>query len=283
MKIALKILFAGILIYMVSMTTWVSLHKSILVSGDEFSWAHSPWAVATLFDAYFGFVTFYAWVFYKETSWLARIVWFVAIMGLGNIAMSSYVLDPVVQAAAGAAGIGHPVAESRVMRGFFHRRLVRPIVDLLTQGITPEKIALSIAFGLVLGVFPALGWTTLLCLLVAVWLKLNVPAMQLVNYLVYPLQLALLVPFIRAGEVLFRAPKLVISLPQILAMVRADVWHAITALWVATMHAIVAWTLIAPVAVYLIYKILSPILTRLAQVSGLAKPEGSAASVAEVC
>ena len=169
------------------------------------------------------------------------------------------------------------------MRGFLQRRLVRPIVDLLTQGITPEKIALSIAFGLVLGVFPALGWTTLLCLLVAVWLKLNVPAMQLVNYLAYPLQLALLVPFIRAGEVLFRAPKLVISLPQILAMVRADVWHAITALWVATIHAIVVWTLIAPVAVYLIYKILSPILMRLAQVSGLAKPEGSAASVAEVC
>jgi len=169
------------------------------------------------------------------------------------------------------------------MSGFFHRRLVRPIVDLFTQGITPEKVALSIAFGLVLGVFPALGWTSLLCLLVAVWLKLNVPAMQLVNYLAYPLQLVLLVPFIRAGEVLFRVPKLVISLPQILAMVRADVWHAIAALWMTTVHAIVAWTLIAPAAVYLIYKILSPILTRLAQVSGLAKPESSAASLAEVC
>ena len=92
MKLALKLLFAGIFIYMVSMTTWVSLHKSIMLSPNEFSWAQSPWAVATLFDAYFGFVTFYAWVFYKETSWLARMVWFVAIMGLGNIAMSSYVL-----------------------------------------------------------------------------------------------------------------------------------------------------------------------------------------------
>jgi uncharacterized protein (DUF2062 family) len=169
------------------------------------------------------------------------------------------------------------------MRGFLQRRLVRPIVDLLTQGISPEKIALSIAFGLVLGVFPALGWTTVLCLVVALRLRLNVAAMQLVNLLVYPLQLALLVPFIRAGEVLFRAPRLVISPPQILAMVRADVWHAITALWVATMHAIVAWTLIAPAAVYLIYKILSPILTRLSRASGLAMPDGSAASVAEVC
>jgi uncharacterized protein (DUF2062 family) len=170
-----------------------------------------------------------------------------------------------------------------MIQTFLKRRILRPIVDLLTQGITPEKIALSIAFGLVLGVFPALGWTTLLCLLVAVWLKLNVPAMQLVNYLAYPLQVALLVPFIRAGEVLFRDPKLGISLPQILTMVRADVWHAITALWVATIHAIVAWMLIAPVAVYLVYKILSPILMRISQVSGLANPEGSAADVAEVC
>ena len=92
MKIALKILFTGILIYMVSMTAWVSMHKSILLSPDEFSWARHPWAVATLFDAYFGFITFYAWVSYKETNWGARMVWFVLIMGLGNIAMSSYVL-----------------------------------------------------------------------------------------------------------------------------------------------------------------------------------------------
>lgn len=168
-----------------------------------------------------------------------------------------------------------------MMRGFWHRRLVRPIVDLLTQGITPEKIALSIAFGLVLGVFPALGWSTLLCLLLALWLKLNVPAMQLVNYLAYPLQLALLVPFLRAGESLFRAPRLASSLPQILAIVRADVWHAITSLWVATMHAIVVWALVAPVAVWVIYKILAPILKRLSLVGGPPKPE--AAAVAEVC
>ena len=92
MKLVLKLLFAGIFIYMVSMITWVSLHKSIMLSPNEFSWALTPWAVATLFDAYFGFVTFYAWVFYKETSWLARMVWFVAIMGLGNIAMNRYPL-----------------------------------------------------------------------------------------------------------------------------------------------------------------------------------------------
>ena len=110
MKLALKLLFAAILIYMVSMTTYVSLHKSILASGDEFSWAHSPWAVATLFDAYFGFITFYTWVFYKETGWLARIVWFLAIMGLGQHRHVQLCADPALQAAAGATGLGHSLA-----------------------------------------------------------------------------------------------------------------------------------------------------------------------------
>jgi len=92
MKLVLKMLFAAILVYMIGMTTWVSLHKSIVLSPSEFSWTGSPWAVATLFDAYLGFITFYTWVAYKETSWAARVIWFLLIMGLGNIAMSSYVL-----------------------------------------------------------------------------------------------------------------------------------------------------------------------------------------------
>src|SRR5450755_2369251 len=43
-------------------------------------------------DAYFGFLTLYVWVFYKELRRLPRIAWFVAIMLLGNMAMSTYVL-----------------------------------------------------------------------------------------------------------------------------------------------------------------------------------------------
>jgi hypothetical protein len=77
---------------MVGMTTWVSLHKSILDAGTEFSWAHSPWSVATLFDAYFGFTAFFVWVCCKERSLGARVLWFVLIMSLGNIAMSAYML-----------------------------------------------------------------------------------------------------------------------------------------------------------------------------------------------
>jgi hypothetical protein len=48
-------------------------------------------------DAYFGFLTFYVWVFFKESRHLPRIAWFVAIMLLGNMAMSAYVLLQLVR------------------------------------------------------------------------------------------------------------------------------------------------------------------------------------------
>lgn len=82
--------FALILIAMLMVTTWASLDRSIFQVGQEL--LGDRWFHATLADAYCGFVTFYAWLAWREESWLARILWFVAVMLLGNIAMSIYVL-----------------------------------------------------------------------------------------------------------------------------------------------------------------------------------------------
>jgi len=146
--------------------------------------------------------------------------------------------------------------------GFFYRRLARPILDLLRQGVTPEKIALSVALGAALGVFPAIGWTTALCAIAALVLRLNLPAIQIVNYFVYPAQIALLIPFFRLGEKLFRAPHLPISVLQMQAMIRADRWAAIRLLWTTTWHAIAVWGLLAPVFAAVVYVILVPALRR---------------------
>src|SRR6202030_4029567 len=146
--------------------------------------------------------------------------------------------------------------------GYFKRRLVRPILDLLRQGVTPEKIALSVALGAALGLFPALGWSTTLCAIAAIVLRLNLPAIQIVNYFVYPAQIALLVPFFRWGERLFRAPHFPISGPQILALFHAGTWVAIKLLWTTIWHAMVVWGMMAPVFVGLLYVILTPVLRR---------------------
>jgi uncharacterized protein (DUF2062 family) len=144
--------------------------------------------------------------------------------------------------------------------GFFHRRVARPILDLLRQGVTPEKIALSIALGSALGVFPCIGLTTALCAIAALVLRLNLPAIQIVNYFMYPAQMALLIPSFRLGERLFRAPHLPLSPLHLQALIHAGVWRAICLLWTTTWHAMVAWLLIAPIFVATIYVILVPLL-----------------------
>lgn len=158
---------------------------------------------------------------------------------------------------------------------FLQRRLIRPVIELLRQGVTPEKIALSIVFGITLGVFPVLGSTTALCAIAALAFHLNLPAIQIVNYFVYPLQIALLIPMFRLGEKLFGAPHLPLSVAQIYAMIHANVAGAIRALWTTTWHAIVVWCLLAPVAALALYVILAPLLRRVARRRLISVPEAA--------
>ncbi len=86
----LRFLFISILISMLCVTSWASLNCPLF--GVPRNVATHPWFIATLFDAYWGFITFYVWVVYKETRWVSKISWLVAILALGNIAMSVYCL-----------------------------------------------------------------------------------------------------------------------------------------------------------------------------------------------
>jgi len=99
MKTSLTVVFGSILVAMISVTTWASLKIPIWNAGPDVS---DPWSVATLFDAYAGFLTFFIWVAYKEPRLSGKILWFVLIMGLGNIAMATYVLRELVRLPDGA-------------------------------------------------------------------------------------------------------------------------------------------------------------------------------------
>jgi hypothetical protein len=89
-KVFLKVLFGFIFVFMVVMTMRTSLQVSLWSAIRSF--AASPWSMATLYDAYFGFITFFCWVAWRERSLGIKALWFVLIMALGNIAMSLYVL-----------------------------------------------------------------------------------------------------------------------------------------------------------------------------------------------
>ncbi len=91
----LRGLFIAILLSMLWVTTWASLHCPLFgVPREVFT---HPWFIATLADAYWGFITFSVWVCYKQTAWTARIAWLLAILLLGNVAMSLYCLVELFQ------------------------------------------------------------------------------------------------------------------------------------------------------------------------------------------
>jgi uncharacterized protein (DUF2062 family) len=153
------------------------------------------------------------------------------------------------------------------LRAAIYRKLIQPFIDLLKQGVTPEKIALTVALGVSLGVTPVIGSTTMLCTLAAVTLRLNLPAIIVVNGAVYPLQIALLVPFLRAGAWIFRVDGPKLSIGEIFHLIRTDVWHATTTLWIATMHALVIWLIASCAVTGVVYLVLAALLRRVWTVS----------------
>ncbi len=148
------------------------------------------------------------------------------------------------------------------MREFFRRRIVGPIVTLLKQGITPESIALSLACGAIIGIFPVLGTTAVLCTAAALALRLNLVAVQAVHILMTPVQLLLIIPFVRVGEALMHAPKQPLSIAAGQALLSHGAFHAVTLLWSAIVHAVVGWLALGPITLYLLYRLLRPVLIR---------------------
>jgi len=91
-KTPLKILFALIIVTMIVVTGYATAQQSMFQWTGLTHGQDRYWTIATLCDAYFGFITFYVWVLYKEPRWLPRVLWFVAIMAFGNLAMATYML-----------------------------------------------------------------------------------------------------------------------------------------------------------------------------------------------
>jgi uncharacterized protein (DUF2062 family) len=146
--------------------------------------------------------------------------------------------------------------------GFLRRRVLEPLRAQLTQGVSPARLALALALGAVVGVFPVLGTTTLLCAALAAGLKLNQPAIQVANYVAYPLQLVLFIPLFQAGAWLFGQPPVPFTVEQLQAELAADVVGTIGRYLVHDLRAVVAWALLAPPAAGLLFGAFRALLER---------------------
>ena len=142
-------------------------------------------------------------------------------------------------------------------------KILAAIKKFFQAGMSIEKIAMCLSLGIVLGIFPVLGLTTLLCAAAAIFLRLNQPLIQLVNYAVYPLQLLLLAFFYGFGNWLFKGQNPVLAGAHVVGMLQDDMWGSLAALWDMTIFAVLLWVLIGPVLAVILYVILMPVIRKL--------------------
>jgi uncharacterized protein (DUF2062 family) len=160
---------------------------------------------------------------------------------------------------------GTTSAASRPVGTFLEDRVLTPLVNLLRRGASPRQLAWSLAVGVAIGINPILGSTTLLCLLVAFVLRLNLIASQIANHLLFPLQLALVVVYLKGGELLFHTGPLPMAGNAFVHAVRHREWSTAHELWTWEWHALVVWLLAAAVLTPVLARAFCPLLTRLHQ------------------
>jgi len=146
------------------------------------------------------------------------------------------------------------------MNSLLQRYLFAPVRALLTQGLSPRLLALSLAVGLVVGIFPVLGTTTVLCTLVAATLRLNLVAVQVVHFAMTPVQLLTIIPFVRVGEWALGSAPQPLSIGAGLDLIAQGAMHAIVVLRDAIGHAVLGWLLVGPALLALAYVILARVL-----------------------
>jgi uncharacterized protein (DUF2062 family) len=125
------------------------------------------------------------------------------------------------------------------------RRTVQPILNLLRRGSSPDRLAASVALGAVIGLFPVVGITTAVCAAAALLLRFNLPAIQAANYLVYPLQLLLVFPFVHLGAALFQVPPPPFSAGELATLLSEDFWGTLVSFSAVIGRACVAWLTVA--------------------------------------
>lgn len=139
-------------------------------------------------------------------------------------------------------------------------KLIQPMLTLMRQGATPERLAWSLAAGFAIGVNPLLGSTTVACLAFAYILRLNMVASQLANHLAYPLELLLLLPFIRIGQHLFGTQRMPWSPGVLLHLARVEPIRTTELLWMWEWHALVVWAAFSALLVPALAVVLTPLL-----------------------
>jgi len=148
---------------------------------------------------------------------------------------------------------------------FFKEKVIQPLLAFLKQGVTPKKMALTLSLGLVFGIFPVIGTTTLVCSALALGFRLNMAIMQIANYLAYPFQLILLIPLMKIGTEYFGTGTVTFSLEDLIALFENNFLEALQTVGMSQLYGVLVWAILSAPLGTALYWILFGVFRRFAK------------------
>ena len=144
------------------------------------------------------------------------------------------------------------------MKQYITSKIIQPLLSFLKQGISSEKLALTLALGFIFGIMPFFGVNSIILTGLALIFGLNIAAIQLVNYAVYLLQIVFFVPFLKLGQFAFLSSKTTVDFDKIFEQISSNFWGVITEIWHLILSGLLIWFLISIPLGFIIYYLSKP-------------------------
>ena len=132
-----------------------------------------------------------------------------------------------------------------IVFGWARRKFVFPLIKVIKEGVSTERLSIALALGITIGLMPLYGLTTILVSFIALSLRLNFIAMQIAHYIVTPFQLALIIPFFKIGTSMVKASEAGFSLQHYIHLLKSDFWHTLQEFWLINLSAVGVWLIVS--------------------------------------
>ena len=137
------------------------------------------------------------------------------------------------------------------------------ILDQLKTGSTPDKIAEAVVAGILIGIFPVLGTTTLLAGLCGYLFKYNQIVIQSVNYLVYPLQIIMIPIYMKIVSLFFDVGNVPLRPDLVVAKFKESPKEFFQLYGLVGLYSILLWAIGAVVLFFILKPIIKSVINRL--------------------
>ncbi|KAG6578321.1 hypothetical protein SDJN03_22769, partial [Cucurbita argyrosperma subsp. sororia] len=176
------------------------------------------------------------------------------------------------------ATVGHTRPTS-----WFNQKIVDPLLQILQRGAEPKQLAFSAALGTTLGLFPICGVPVFLCGFAIAFLGplCHAPTVMLANFVVTPIELSLVVPFLRFGEAISGGPRFPFTPDALKKVFTGQASHEVL---LSIAHVLLGWLVATPFILGVGYMLFLPCFKILVRKfsTGASSPKKSPHSHSEV-